>query len=153
MKWQKSEFTITDEREKLDVELIHNFLSNSSYWSKGIPREVVAKSLAHSLCFGLFDLDQQIGFGRVVTDRATFAYLADVFVVENYRGQGLGKWLVACILEHPELRDLRRWMLATLDAHQLYHQYGFVPLSNPERFMEVHNPNIYCQGCVHVDYH
>lgn len=103
MEWQQSEFTITARREKLDVELIHSFLSDSSYWSKGIPREVVAKSLDNSLCFGLFHGNQQIGFGRVITDRATFAYLADVFIVENYRGKGLGNWLISCILEHPEL--------------------------------------------------
>lgn len=140
MKWQLGEFTITDCRENLNVELIYNFLSHSSYWAKGITREVIVKSLDNSLCFGLFQGNKQIGFGRVVTDCATFAYLADIFIVENYRGRGLGKWLVGCILEHPELQGLRRWMLATADAHQLYHQHGFMPLSNPERFMERYAP-------------
>lgn len=134
---------VSDCRENLDVELIYHFLNNLSYWAKGISREVVVKSLDNSLCFGLFKGNKQIGFGRVVTDRATFAYLADIFIVEEYQGKGLGKWLIECIVKHPELQSLRRWMLATADAQQLYHLYGFVPLGNPERFMEKHNPNIY----------
>ncbi|MBW4579018.1 MAG: GNAT family N-acetyltransferase [Tildeniella nuda ZEHNDER 1965/U140] len=143
MKWERGEFTIVDDREALDIELIYNFLSKYSYWAKNIPRDVVVKSLNHSLCFGLFKKHQQIGFGRVVTDRATFAYLADIFIVENYRGKELGKWLVECILKHPELQGLRRWMLSTADAQQLYHEFGFQPLHKPERFMEKHNPDIY----------
>ncbi|AKG21381.1 GNAT family N-acetyltransferase [Calothrix sp. 336/3] len=143
MKWEKGEFTVVDRREALDVELIYNFLSKSSYWAKGIPREVVVKALDHSLCFGLFKDHRQIGFGRVVTDLATFAYLADVFIVEDYRGKGLGKWLLECILKHPELQGLRRWMLSTADAQELYHQFGFKSLLKPERFMEKHNPDIY----------
>lgn len=143
MKWKQREFTVSDRREDLDVDLIYCFLNDLSYWAKGISREVVVKSLDNSLCFGLFEGDKQIGFGRVVTDRATFAYLADVFIVEDYRGKGLGKWLVECIVEHPELQSLRRWMLATADAQQLYHRYGFAPLDKPERFMEKHNPAIY----------
>jgi GNAT superfamily N-acetyltransferase len=118
-------------------------LSSLSYWAKDIPREVVVKSLDNSLCFGLFQGNKQIGFGRVVTDYATFAYLADVFVIEEYRKKGLGKWLIECIVKHPQLQGLRRWMLATADAQDLYHRYGFVSLGNPERFMEKHDPNIY----------
>jgi GNAT superfamily N-acetyltransferase len=143
MKWKQGEFIVSDSQESLDIEFIYNFLNGSSYWAKGIPKEVLVKSLDHSLCFGLFRDNQQIGFGRVVTDHATFAYLADVFIAENYRRKGLGKWLVECIVGHPELQGLRRWILATADAHQLYHQYGFTPLSKPERFMEKHNPDIY----------
>ncbi|NER78647.1 MAG: GNAT family N-acetyltransferase [Leptolyngbya sp. SIO1D8] len=143
MKWERGEFTVTDCRQDLDVELIHHFLSQRSYWSKGIPQAVVRKALENSLCFGLFQSQDQIGFGRVVTDLATFAYLADVFLLDSHQGQGLGKWLIECIVSHPELTGLRRWMLATGDAHRLYQKYGFVPLSKPEQFMERFNPNIY----------
>jgi GNAT superfamily N-acetyltransferase len=143
MEWKQEEFTVSDCRENLDVELIYHFLNSLSYWAKDIPREVIVKSLDNSLCFGLFEGNKQIGFGRVVTDCATFAYLADVFVVEEYRKKGLGKWLIECIVKHPQLQGLRRWMLATADAQELYHRYGFVSLSNPERFMEKHDPNIY----------
>jgi len=142
MEWKQGEFTITDSREDLDFETIHNFL-RESYWAKGIPRSVVEKSVNHSLCFGLYHNSQLVGFGRVVTDQATFAFLADVFVVSAHRGRGLGKWLVSCILGHPELQGLRRWLLATLDAHGLYGQYGFVALRKPEVFMEINDPNIY----------
>jgi GNAT superfamily N-acetyltransferase len=143
MEWKQGEFTVSDCRENLDVELIYHFLSSLSYWAKDIPREVVVKSLDNSLCFGLFEGNKQIGFGRVVTDCATFAYLADVFIVEEYRKKGLGKWLIECIVKHPQLQGLRRWMLATADAQELYHRYGFVSLGNPERFMEKHSPNVY----------
>ena len=145
MKWAADDYTITDCRDDLDIEMIFDFLSGISYWATAISKEVVVKSIEHSVCFGVFKGAQQIGFGRVVTDRATFAYLADVFILESHRSKGLGKWLVECILAHPELQDLRRWMLATADAHQLYAQYGFVSLSNPERFMEKSNPDVYRQ--------
>ena len=142
MEWKQGEFTITDRREDLDVELIHNFL-RESYWAKGIPRAIVEKSVNHSVCFGLYHNSKQVGFGRVVSDRATFAFIADVFVVPAYRGRGLGKWLVSCVLAHPELQGLRRRLLATLDAHGLYEQNGFVPLRRPDVFMEINDPNIY----------
>jgi len=142
MKWQQNENTITDERASLDMALIHDFL-RSSYWAQAIPREIVTRALENSLCFGLFHNGKQIGFGRVVTDHATFAYLADVFVIDGYQGLGLGKWLISCVLDHPELQGLRRWLLATLDAQGLYQQHGFVPLRNPERFMEINDPDIY----------
>lgn len=142
MEWKKGEFIITDQREEMDIEIIHYFL-RESYWAKGIPRHIVEKALNNSICFGLFHNSKQIGFGRAVTDRATFAYLADVFVVPAYRGSGLGKWLVSCVLAHPELQGLRRWLLATLDAHGLYEQNGFVALRNPEWFMEINDPEIY----------
>ncbi|MBU0543967.1 MAG: GNAT family N-acetyltransferase [Proteobacteria bacterium] len=142
MEWKQGEFTITDSRDDLDIETVHNFLSES-YWAKKIPMSTVEKAVKNSLCFGLYHDSKQVGFGRAVTDRATFAYLGDVFVVPGFRGRGLGKWLVSCILSHPELQGLRRMMLATLDAHRLYEQNGFVALREPGRFMEIHNPDIY----------
>lgn len=145
MHWNKDDFLITDDRARLDVEFIHHFLSRT-YWAKDIPIDVVRKSIEGSLCFGIFHKKESVGFARVVTDRATFAYLADVFVIETYRGQALGKWLMACIMEHPELQGLRRWILATADAHELYKQYGFIPLNNPEIYMEITIPDIYKKG-------
>ncbi|CAE6516413.1 MAG TPA: N-acetyltransferase [Nitrosomonas nitrosa] len=145
MKWQQGDFTVTDNREDLDIEVIHGFLCRESYWAEHIPRATVEKAITHSLCFGLYHAGKQIGFARAVSDHATFAYLADVFVLSDYRGRGLGKWLVSCILIHPELQGLRRWMLATLDAHGLYEQNGFVPLRHPEWFLEIHYPDIYCR--------
>lgn len=142
MEWRQGEFSISNEHGSLDIALIHEFLRNS-YWAKEIPREIVEKSLQNSLCFGIFHQDRQVGFGRVVTDRATFAYLADVFVLESHRGRGLGKWLVACVMEHPELQGLRRWLLATADAHDLYRQAGFASLSKPDRLMEIIDLDIY----------
>lgn len=142
MEWKQGEFKITDRQEELDIETIHDFLSES-YWAKGIPKAVVEKSINNSLCFGLYHDSIQIGFARAVTDYASFAYIADVFVLPDYRRRGLGKWLVSCVLEHPELQGLRRLMLATLDAHGLYEQHGFEALSNPSWFMEIHKTDIY----------
>lgn len=142
MKWEKRDFLITDNREDLDPQLIHQFL-HDSYWAKEIPKKIVTKSIENSLCFGLFHNDKQIGFGRAITDRATFAYLADVFVIEQYRGCGLGKWLITCIKAHPDLKNLRRWMLVTTDAQGLYERYGFSPLPNPKNYMEISTPEIY----------
>jgi GNAT superfamily N-acetyltransferase len=135
-------FVSTDPR-LLDVSLIHKFLSEQSYWAPGIPRDVVGRSLENSLCFGLFCDSEQIGFARLVTDRATFAWLADVFVIEAHRGQGLGRWLVGSLLEHPDLQGLRRILLGTRDAHGLYQRFGFTPLAEPSRFLEIHRPDIY----------
>lgn len=142
MKWERDQFTVTDHHGDLDIQLIHGFLRNA-YWAKGIPMDIVKKSIENSLCFGLFHDGKQIGFGRAITDRATFAYMADVFVIENYRGLGLGKWLVSCILDHPDLQGLRRWILATLDAHGLYEKFDFIPLREPERLMEINRPDLY----------
>src|SRR3970282_629652 len=142
MEWKLGEFTVTDRREDLDIEAIHNFL-RESYWAKGVPRSIVEKAVSNSLCFGLYHNSKQVGFGRAVSDQATFAYLADVFVVPAYRGRGLGKWLVSCVLAHPDLQGLRRWTLATRDAHGLYEQNGFVALRKPEWFMEINDPDIY----------
>lgn len=142
MHWHDGDFTITDRREHLDVDLIHEVL-HASYWAQGISRAVVARSLDHSLCLGLYRCHEQIGFGRAVTDRATFAYLSDFFIVSAWRGRGLGAWLLSCFLEHPELDGLRRWMLATKDAHGLYARHGFAPLASPDWFMEIHDPSVY----------
>ena len=131
---------------RLQVEAVHAYLSQESYWAKGIPLAVVQRSIKNSLCFGVYTTtNQQVGFARVVSDLATFAYLADVFILEAHRGQGLSKWLMECIMQHPELQGLRRWSLATLDAHGLYTQFGFTPLAHPERMMEIARPRIYQQ--------
>jgi GNAT superfamily N-acetyltransferase len=144
VEWQKGDFHITTALAQLDMDVIHGFL-RESYWASGIPRSTVEKSLRNSLCFGLFHGKTQIGFARVISDYATFAYLADVFVLPEYRGQGLAKWLMECIMAHPELQSLRRWLLFTRDAHGLYQKSGFAPLAHPERVMEIHSPAIYAQ--------
>jgi GNAT superfamily N-acetyltransferase len=137
--WRRGPHTISDDRARLDLEIVHGFLT-TSYWSPGVARDVVERAVANSLVLGVYrdttDGATQVGFARVVTDRATFAYLADVFVLDAERGGGLGHWLVETALSHPELQGLRRWMLATADAHGLYAQHGFTPLDAPERFME-----------------
>lgn len=140
--WRQDDFWVTDDYAALDITLIHDFLRHS-YWAEEIPRETVVRSLENSICFGLFHNNEQIGFCRVVSDLATFAYLADVFVIERFRGRGLGKWLIDCVLQHEELQGLRRWMLATLDAHWLYEKHDFVPLKHPEWFMEIAKPDMY----------
>jgi GNAT superfamily N-acetyltransferase len=138
----RGEYAISTDKGLLDVSLVHEFLSRS-YWSPGIPRAVVERGIAHSLCFGIYRDGAQVGFARVITDRASFAYLADVFVVEAHRSKGLGKWLIQTILEHEELRAMRRFMLATRDAHSLYEQFGFRAVADPARLMEIHNQNAY----------
>ena len=145
MEWRKGEFTVTDRREALDVDTVHRFL-RESYWAKGVPRPIIEKAIDHSLCLGLYHESKQIGFARAVSDRATFAYLADVFVISAHRGRGLGEWLVSCVLAHPELQGLRRWLLATRDAHALYEKNGFVALRKPEWFMEINDPDLYQRG-------
>ncbi|HEY6183758.1 MAG TPA: GNAT family N-acetyltransferase [Terriglobales bacterium] len=142
---RKGEFLISTDKGKLDLDTIYSYLSES-YWAKGIPREVVVCSVQNSLCFGIFAGAAQIGFARVITDFATYAYLADVFVLEAYRGRGLSKWLMECIVAHPQLQGLRRWTLATRDAHKLYEKFGFKPLAKPDNFMELHNPEVYSRN-------
>lgn len=143
MEYRRGDFLISTSRERLDLDVVHGFLTNC-YWAKGIPREVVARSIEHALCFGIYDGEgAQIGFARVISDFSTIAYVGDVFVLETHRGRGLGKWLMQCIIEHPALQNLRRWILTTRDAHGLYSQFGFTPVKAPERFMERHQPNIY----------
>lgn len=124
--------------------VIQEFLANESYWAQGIPRSILEKCIENSLCFGVYDQEgKQVGFARVVTDYATYAYIADVFILEAQRGLGLSKWLMECIMSHPDLQGLRRWNLATRDAHGLYARYGFTPLRFPERWMEVLNPDVF----------
>lgn len=135
MEYKRDQFIISDDPARLDFEAICDFLSRA-YWADKRPREVIQKSLQFSLNFGVYDGNRQIGFARVITDRATFAYLCDVFVHEDYRGKALGKWMMECILAYPELQGLRRWSLATHDAHGLYKQFGFTELSDPSKWME-----------------
>jgi len=129
------------DRARLDIDLIHGFLSRESYWVPGIHREWVEMAIANSLCFGVYEGRRQLGFARVVTDGAGFAYLGDVFVVESARGRGLGKRLMAFVMAHPQLQRVRRFMLATRDAHELYARHGFAPLANPGVFMERYDPD------------
>jgi GNAT superfamily N-acetyltransferase len=143
LEYHRGEFTISSDPARLDLALVHEFLSKQAYWSLGIPYDVIARSVEHSLPFGVYHDSKQIGFARVITDYATFAYIGDVFILDGYRGKGLGKWLMKCIKDHPELQGLRRWMLVTRDAHELYEEYGFKPLSHPERVMEIFDPEVY----------
>jgi GNAT superfamily N-acetyltransferase len=143
LEYRRGEFLISTDRELLSLDVVHGFLTNC-YWAKGIPREVVARSIEHSLCFGVYQLGgAQVGFARVVSDFATVAYLGDVFVLESHRGRGLSKWLMDSIVQHPALADLRRWILLTRDAHGLYSQFGFTRVKAPESYMELHQPNVY----------
>ncbi len=156
----KGEYSITTDKNKMDIDFIHGFLTQT-YWAEGITKEIVTRSIKGSLCFGVIANDKQtvpdglaspklregtaaqVGFARMVTDNATFAYLADVFIDEHHRGKGLSKWLLEVILSQPELQGLRRILLATRDAHGLYGQSGFGRLTNPERWMQIHNPDVY----------
>ena len=140
--WQKGDFLISTERHRLDREMIHDFLARESYWAKGRDLEVVNRGIDNSLSFGIYHGRKQVGFGRVVTDYATFAWVADVFVVAEHRGQGLGKWLIQVMLSHPQLQGFRRWALSTRDAHELYRIFGFNELARPERWMERPDPNM-----------
>jgi GNAT superfamily N-acetyltransferase len=160
---RRGDFVVSTDPARLDLDVIHRFLTNS-YWAEGIPRDLVARSMQHSLCFGVYDegglgshVSQQqrdmghptmcrapqVGFARVVSDFATVAYLGDVFVLESHRGRGLGKWMMECIMLHPALQGLRRWILLTRDAHGLYAQFEFTPVKSPERYMELHRPEVY----------
>ena len=140
--WQRGDYTISTDKNRLDIRIIHDFISNCSYWAQGRQIATMQRALDNSLNFGLYKNNQQIGFARVVTDYATFAWIADVFVLPEYRGQGLSKWLMEVILSHPELQGFRRWVLATKDAHSLYERYGFIALRRPERWMERPDPNM-----------
>lgn len=139
---RQGEFEISTDRKRLNLDLIHGVLAKS-YWAKGIPRVIVERSIANSLCFGVYTQGEQVGFTRVISDFATYAYVADVFILESHRGRGLSKWLMECIMKHPALQGLRRWSLVTRDAHGLYAQFGFTPLHAPERYMELHNRAVY----------
>jgi GNAT superfamily N-acetyltransferase len=135
-------FTIDTDKARLQWETIHRFLSES-YWAKGLPLDVLRRAIEGSLCFGVYDGDDQVGFARVISDYATFAYLADVFVLESHRGRGLAGRLMNAVVSHPQLQGLRRWVLATRDAHGLYAKFGFAPIAAPDRFMERHDPLVY----------
>jgi GNAT superfamily N-acetyltransferase len=140
--WKRGPLEIDTDPGRLDIAMIHGFLA-TSYWARGIPRDVVERSIRGSLCFGVYDGPAQVGFARVISDCATFAYLADVFVLESHRGRGLAKWLMACIKGHPGLQGLRRWSLATRDAHGLYRQFGFDTPGDPKVSMEMVDRNVY----------
>ena len=141
--WQRDDFTVTTDPRCFDLDVIHDFLANQASWSQGIPRATLERSIANSLGFALLHGGRQIGFARVISDFATITYLGDVFVIEAYRGRGLSKWLMECVVSHPDLQGLRRWSLATSDAHGLCRKFGFTPLAAPERFMELFNPDVY----------
>jgi GNAT superfamily N-acetyltransferase len=139
---RRGAFTVSTDPARLDLDVVHGYLARS-YWAEGVPREVVARSIEGALCFGLYDGPAQAGFARVITDGATYAYLADVFVLEPFRGQGLGVWMMECVMAHPALQGLRRWSLVTRDAHELYRRFGFTALAAPERYMEMVDPDVY----------
>jgi len=138
----RDQFTVSTDPAKLDLNAIHHFLTNC-YWSEGIPKEIVERAVRHSLCFGLYEEEKQIGFARVISDFTTYAYLCDVYVLESFRGKGLGTWLMSCVMKHPDLQGLRRFTLLTRDAHGLYQKFGFAAAKNPSRYMEVHVADIY----------
>jgi GNAT superfamily N-acetyltransferase len=142
MEWHRDSYTVSTDKQRIDLDYVHGFLTKS-YWAEGIPVHTVARSIEGSMAFGLYENGRQLGFARVITDGATFAYLADVFIDERARGSGLAAWLMECILEHPSLQGLRRFLLATRDAHGLYARFGFAPLSSPDPWMQRHNPDVY----------
>ena len=140
--WRRGDYVVRTDPARLDVDAVHAYLTRS-YWAAGIPLEIVRRSLENSINFAIVHEDELAGFGRVITDRATFGYLGDVFVLEAHRGKGLSKWLMECILAHPELQGFRRWVLLTRDAHGLYRQYGFQDLAHPDRYLERWAPDLY----------
>lgn len=143
MRLVRGEFTIDTDKDRLDVDSIQKFLAEDSYWAQERTPEQTRTAIANSICFGVYREDEQIGFARVVSDRATFAYIGDVFIISEFRGRGLGKWLMETIIAQPDLQGLRRWVLATRDAHSLYEKFGFHGLKYPERWMELPAPNAY----------
>ena len=147
VEYRKQPYRITTDPDQIDIGAVHAYLT-ASYWAKGIPRETVAKSIRQSLSFGLFDGVRQIGLARIISDRATFAYLCDVYVLEDYRGRGLARWLMESVVAHPDLVGLRRFVLVTRDAHGLYEKFGFTSLERPEGFMEIVRPEIYARATV-----
>jgi GNAT superfamily N-acetyltransferase len=141
----RGEYTISTDRSRIDVRAVHAFLSQS-YWSPGIPEAVVRRGIAGAICFGIYHGDEQVGFARVITDEATYAYLSDVYVLQAHRGRGLAKWMMEVIMAHPSLQGLRRFSLSTRDAHTLYKQFGFEVVGNPERQMEIMRRDIYLRS-------
>jgi len=143
MQIHDNDYSVSTDRNLLDLPLIHTFLSTQAYWSLNIPFATVKRSVENSLCFGVYRGDRQVGFARVITDYATIAYLGDVFILPEHRGQGLSKRLIGEVMAHPDLQGLRRWILLTSDAHGLYLQYGWKPIAGPDRYMEIANPDVY----------
>jgi GNAT superfamily N-acetyltransferase len=139
----KDDYCISTDKSRLDTDAIHEFLSTKAYWCLNIPKDKVETGIEHSLCFGVYRNQQQIGFARVISDFAAIAYLGDVYIVEEERGKGLSKWLMETVMTHPDLQGLRRWILLTGDAHGLYRQFGWKELADPARWMELHNKNVY----------
>ncbi len=139
----ENKYRISTERQLLDIDMIHDFLSTKAYWSLKIPKETVIRSIEHSFCFGVYKDSEQVGFARVITDYSTIAYLGDVFILESHRGKGLSKLLIAAIMNHNKLQGLRRWILLTGDAHGLYEQYGWKELADSSYWMELHNSKVY----------
>ncbi len=144
-RWSNGDYEISTDPARVDAGMVQEFLTNS-YWAKGILLETVRRSIEHSIPFGVYHGQQQVGFARIISDLTTFAYLADVFIVPPYRGRGLSRWLMECIVGHPDLQGLRRWMLATQDAHGLYAKFGFTAISNPDRWMEIHHADVYADS-------
>jgi GNAT superfamily N-acetyltransferase len=142
--WSQRDYEISTDPARLDIGMMHEFLTNS-YWAKGIPLETVRRSIENSIAFGVYHGQKQVGFARIISDCATFAYLADVFILPAYRGRGLSRWLMECVASHPDLQGLRRWMLATKDAHALYAKFGFFPIKTPNTWMEIHRPDVYAK--------
>lgn len=142
---EKPTYSISTDSSRFDLDLIHDFLTKC-YWAEGIPRDVVQRSIENALCFGVFEDDRQVGFARVISDYATYAYVGDVFILESHRRRGLGKQLMRAIMSHPRLQNLRRWSLVTQDAHGLYQQFGFTQLAKPESYMEIRNPGVYSRA-------
>ena len=140
--WRRGEYLISTDKSLLDLSAIHSFLT-TSYWAEGIPFETIKKSIEHSLNFGVYTVGRQVGFARVITDYATFAYIGDVYILEDFRGQGLSKWLMEIVVAHPDLQGFRRWLLLTRDAHGLYKKLGFTEVKTPERYMERFFPDVY----------
>ena len=141
--WEKQSFRISTDKSLLQIPKIHRFLSEEAYWCLGIPMEIVEKSVRTSLCFGLYDGRNQVGYARIITDSATFAWLCDIYVEKSHRGQGLSKWLMECVMVHPDLKNLRRLCLATKDAHELYKQFGFEVTKTPGNWMEIKDNDLY----------
>jgi len=140
------DYSLTTDKKKLDIKVIHDFLSNQSYWSKNISLDKVKAAIENSLNFGLFHFEKQVGYARVISDLSTVAYLGDVFVLPAHRGRGLSKWLMENVMAHSDLQGLRRWILLTGDAHGLYQKFGWRPIADPEKWMELHDPNVYAKS-------
>ena len=139
----KGDYLITTDKAKMDITFIHHFLSTEAYWSKNIPLATVQRAFDHSLNFGVFHHGSQVGYARIISDFATICYLGDVFIIPEHRRKGLSKWMMEQVMAHPDLEGLRRWILLTRDAHELYRQFGWESIAHPDRWMEIHDPNVY----------